>query len=118
MNLVVLCHSISIIWKTADWPSKDSLFPHSDNHRDRFPTLEENLQSDASDESQAEAAGDLLTRLVPEVAQKVQIVVNRGWRLEGARDTARLVAAEGDDRLAVYASSGVAAAWGFHHYLK
>ena len=39
-------------------------------------------------------------------------------RLPGARDSARLVAAEGDDRLAVYASSGVAAAWGFHHYLK
>ena len=39
-------------------------------------------------------------------------------RLPGARDTARLVAAEGADRLAVHASSGVAAAWGFHHYLK
>ena len=39
-------------------------------------------------------------------------------RLPGARDVARLFAAEGDDHLAVHASSGVAAAWGFHHYLK
>ena len=80
--------------------------------------LEENLQSEVSDESQAEAAIDLLTRLLPEVARKVRIVVNRGWRLEGARDTARLFAAEGHDRLTIQASSGVAAAWGFHHYLK
>ena len=55
---------------------------------------------------------------MPEVAHKVRIVVDRDRRLEGARDTARLEAAEGEDRLVVYASSGVAAAWGFHHYLK
>ena len=91
---------------------------NSGNHRDRFPMLEENLQSDASDELQAEAASDLLARLLPEVARKVRIVVNRGWRLEGARDMAKLFAAEGQDHLTIQASSGVAAAWGFHHYLK
>ena len=91
---------------------------NSDNHRDRFPALEENMQSDVSDELQAEAASDLLARLLPEVAHKVQIVVNRRLRLEGARDTARLFAAEGHDRLTIHATSGVAAAWGFHHYLK
>ena len=48
--------------------------------RARFPRLEENLQSDAPDGLQAEAANDLVSRLVPEVARKVRIVVNRDWR--------------------------------------
>ena len=90
--------------------------PH--NYR-RFPTLEGNLQSDTPDALQAAAARDLLSRLVPAaVTRKVGIVVSRGMRLPGGRDVARLSAADGADFLAVHASSGVAAAWGLHHYLK
>ena len=41
------------------------------------------MQSDVPDGLQAEAASDLVARLMPpEVARKVRIVVNRDWRSE------------------------------------
>ena len=41
------------------------------------------MQSDVPDGLQAEAASDLVARLLPpEVARKVLIVVNRDWRSE------------------------------------
>jgi alpha-N-acetylglucosaminidase len=88
-----------------------------------FPTLEENVQSETSDRVQEAAAQALIARLLVARAgdaERFSVTVNRNLKNDSScgHDIATILSADGEDAVTITASSGVAAVWGLHHYLK
>ncbi|MBN3323484.1 ANAG acetylglucosaminidase, partial [Atractosteus spatula] len=82
-----------------------------------FDTLA-HLKPQASDDTQARAVGDLLTRLIGQRAGDFIVSVNRSLaQANGSPDACELWSAKGD-KIAVVGSTGVAAAAGVYTYLK
>ena len=68
---------------------------------------------------QEQAVIDLITRLIgPTYASKFTIVVNSSIASQPDLDTFEYVTNEGDGKLVITSTSGVAAALGFGHFLK
>ncbi|CAL4086012.1 unnamed protein product, partial [Meganyctiphanes norvegica] len=78
------------------------------------------IKSHTSEEIQAAAVRNLLQRLLQDRAEEINVTVDRSLGPLG-KDTFRIVSpsvAGGTSGVEVVGSSGVAAAWGLHHYLK
>ncbi|XP_037082679.1 alpha-N-acetylglucosaminidase-like isoform X1 [Pollicipes pollicipes] len=74
------------------------------------------LRPQTGDAEQAAAVTALLYRLIPDRAAAVSVQVDSGLLDQAGRD--QFIVGASGGRVQVLASSGVAAAWGFHHYLK
>ncbi|XP_046664926.1 alpha-N-acetylglucosaminidase-like isoform X2 [Homalodisca vitripennis] len=67
--------------------------------------------------TQEEAVKGLIQRVIGDRASEFSIMVNPEIQREGA-DVFKIYKSENDSIVEIEGSSGVAAAWGFHHYLK
>ncbi|KAF5300021.1 hypothetical protein FQR65_LT09278 [Abscondita terminalis] len=83
--------------------------------RPEFPDLD-HLMPSVSDETQAQAVKDLLTRLIPKHAHKFLVDVKRSL-VEDGKDVFQLTRQK-DGSVLITGSTGVSAATGFNHYLK
>ncbi|XP_021938138.1 alpha-N-acetylglucosaminidase isoform X2 [Zootermopsis nevadensis] len=75
------------------------------------------LKAQASPQIQAQAATGVIKRLIPDKAELFQVTVDPRLGPVG-KDTFKVLKENGQDRVNLVGTSGVAAVWGFHHYLK
>nr|CAD7395903.1 unnamed protein product [Timema cristinae] len=75
------------------------------------------LKPRSSEGTQAEAVVGVIRRLIPSRAHEFNITVNMSKGPPG-KDTFQVLKLANEDQVAITGTSGVAAAWGFHHYLK
>nr|CAD7426836.1 unnamed protein product [Timema monikensis] len=75
------------------------------------------LKPHSSEGTQAEAVVGVIRRLIPARAHEFNITVNMSKGPRG-KDTFQVLKLANEDQVAITGTSGVAAAWGFHHYLK
>jgi alpha-N-acetylglucosaminidase len=75
------------------------------------------LKAQTSPEVQAEAAAGVIERLIPDKASLFQVTVDPKLGPVG-KDTFKVLKEDGQITVTIVGTSGVAAVWGFHHYLK
>ncbi|XP_069672357.1 alpha-N-acetylglucosaminidase isoform X2 [Periplaneta americana] len=75
------------------------------------------LKVQTSDRVQTEAANGVVRRLISDKASLFQLTVDPNLGPVG-KDTFKIVKEEGAEIVTIVGTSGVAATWGFHHYLK
>ncbi|CAG2060711.1 unnamed protein product [Timema podura] len=75
------------------------------------------LKPRSSEGTQAEAVVGVIRRLIPARAHEFIITVNISKGPPG-KDTFQVLKLANEDQVTITGTSGVAAAWGFHHYLK
>ena len=128
----VLC-ILGILFEIACASSNNILRGHENEAmRSRVPELpDREAAGDPSVAAAAVAAAlvqsqevyNLLDRIMPELSSQFDVEidtnkVNADAGVEEGKDRVKLVKTEGKARVVVQASSGVAATWGIHHYLK
>lgn len=84
---------------------------------DGFHSTLGHLKPQASPEVQAEAAAGVIERLIPDKARLFQVTVDPKLGPVG-KDTFKVFKEDGQIAVNIVGTSGVAAVWGFHHYLK
>ncbi|XP_063220773.1 alpha-N-acetylglucosaminidase isoform X2 [Bacillus rossius redtenbacheri] len=84
---------------------------------DGFESTLGDVKPDVSDEDQAAAALGVIQRLVPGRASEFRVSVDSSLGPRG-KDTFVVQKGRSDSVVNIVGSSGIAAAWGFHHYLK
>lgn len=84
---------------------------------DGFHSTLGHLKARASPQIQAQAAVGVIERLVKSKARLFQVTVDPKLGPVG-KDTFKILKEDAKDKVNIVGTSGVAAVWGFHHYLK
>ncbi|PSN53363.1 Alpha-N-acetylglucosaminidase [Blattella germanica] len=86
-------------------------------YADKFQSTLGHLRARTSSEIQEKAAKGVIERLIPDKADLFHITINPDIGPAG-KDTFKIEKSIDDNLVYITGTSGVAAVWGFHHYLK